>query len=122
MVVLWVFALPIFDLFSSMLRRVRAGRSPFHADSEHLHHILKRLGFSSRRVAQVILLSSIAIASFGVGGYLFGLSDGVLFVAWLVAITCYHVVFGSGLVIKRREEPRVDVDDAGSFQIWRQRR
>lgn len=122
MVVLWVFALPVFDLFSSMLRRVRSGRSPFHADAEHLHHILKGLGLSSRKVAQIILLASIALASFGVSGYLLGLSDGVLFVAWLATIACYYVVFGSGLVIKRGEELRPDPGDTGSFQIWRQRR
>lgn len=122
MVVLWIFALPVFDLFSSMLRRVKAGRSPFHADSEHLHHILKRLGLTSRRVAQVILLASTTLAAFGVGGYLLGLSDGVLFVTWILGFATYHVVFGSGLVIKRRSESRADLSDTGSFQIWRQRR
>ncbi|MGE0114265.1 MAG: MraY family glycosyltransferase [Steroidobacteraceae bacterium] len=125
MVVLWIFALPVFDLFSSMFRRVRAGRSPFHADSEHLHHVLKRLGLSSRRVAQVILLASVASAAFGVGGYLLGLGDGVLFVIWILGLAGYHLVFGSGLVIKRRAELRQEIeeiDETDSFELWRQRR
>ncbi len=122
MVVLWVFALPVFDLFSSMLRRVRAGRSPFHADSEHLHHILKRLGLSSRQVAQVVLASSAVLAGFGVGGFLLGLTDGLLLVCWMAGLSCYYVVFGSNLVFKRREEPRIDQSDTGTYEIWRQRR
>lgn len=124
-VVLWIFALPVFDLFSSMLRRVSAGRSPFHADSEHLHHLLKRFGLSSRQVAWVILALSVFLSSFGVGGYMLGIGDGLLFVTWLVAIAAYHVVFGSGLIIKRREAVRpetADNADTGSFAIWRQRR
>ena len=122
MVVLWVFALPVFDLFSSMLRRVRAGRSPFHADSEHLHHILKRLGLSSRQVAQVILATSATLAGFGVGGYLLGLSDGILFVCWMIGLFSYYLVFGSNLVFERRAEQRTDMDDSSTYEIWRQRR
>lgn len=122
MVVLWIFALPIFDLFSSMLRRVIAGRSPLHADSEHLHHILKRMGLSSRLVALTILLISVVLASFGVGGYWLGLNDGLLLIIWLLALVAYHLVFGSGLIIKRREETRPDLLENESFSIWRQRR
>lgn len=122
MVVLWVFALPVFDLFSSMLRRVRAGYSPFHADSEHLHHILKRLDLTSRQVAQIILAASTVLAGFGVGGYLLGVPDGVLLVCWVVGLFGYYLVFGSNLVFKRRTEPRIDHGDTGTYEIWRQRR
>lgn len=95
-VILWIFALPIFDLFSSMLRRVLRGQSPFHGDSEHLHHVLKRQwGLSSRRVAQCVLLVAAILAGIGVGGHLLGVPDGWLFVAWLVAGVAYHRLFGS---------------------------
>jgi UDP-GlcNAc:undecaprenyl-phosphate GlcNAc-1-phosphate transferase len=122
-VVLWVFALPIFDLFSSMIRRLLQGYSPFHGDSEHLHHLLRRFGFSSRRVAQTVLVASTVFAAIGVGGYLSGVSDGWLFLGWLTLGVAYHVVFGSGLLIPRREVSR---DDTGAitgkyFTIWKQR-
>lgn len=119
--VLWLFALPIFDLFSSMVRRVRQGRSPFHADSEHLHHVLRRFFSSARRVAQVILLASACFAAVGVGGYLNGVNDGILLVLWLTAGVCYHVVFGTHLFVRRRATQRDAGDITGSFQIWRQR-
>jgi UDP-GlcNAc:undecaprenyl-phosphate GlcNAc-1-phosphate transferase len=105
-VILWVFALPIYDLFSSMLRRLSQGQSPFHGDSEHLHHVLKRFGYSSRKVAQLVLLASAVFAAIGVGGHLNGVADGWLFILWLILGAAYHIVFGSGLVIKRRAVSR----------------
>lgn len=122
-VILWVFALPIFDLFSSMIRRMSQGKSPFHADSEHLHHVLRRFGHSSRRVAQIVLLAATLFAAVGVGAHLSGVADGWMFVAWLLLGVVYHVVFGSGLVIARRQEERSDEGAiTGKYStLWRQR-
>jgi UDP-GlcNAc:undecaprenyl-phosphate GlcNAc-1-phosphate transferase len=134
--VLWIFALPLFDFFSSMVRRVLDGRSPFHGDSEHLHHVLRRSGLSSRRVAQIILLGASILAGIGVGGYLTGVTEGTLFVAWLVAGVTYHMIFGSGLLVRRRVVPRepqpqtmaaAAVEDTGNTSgvyptLWRQRK
>jgi UDP-GlcNAc:undecaprenyl-phosphate/decaprenyl-phosphate GlcNAc-1-phosphate transferase len=120
-VILWIFALPIFDLFSSMIRRITQGQSPFHGDSEHLHHVLKRFGFSSRKVAQLVLLFSAIFAAIGVGGFLQGLHDGWSFVAWLMAGVVFHVIFGSGLVIKRRAHSRGEEVSTGSWALWKQR-
>lgn len=121
--ILWVFALPIYDLFSSMIRRVAQGQSPFHGDSEHLHHVLKRHGYSSCRVAQLVLFFSAVFASIGVGGYLSGLADGWSFVLWLFSGAAYHVIFGSGLVVKRRAELRDDQALIGGRygSLWKQR-
>lgn len=122
-VILWVFALPIYDLFSSMIRRVSQGQSPFHGDSEHLHHILRRFGYSSRRVAQIVLLAAAIFAAVGVGAYLRGIADGWLFIGWLAVGIAYHVVFGSGLVIRRRQQGRSDDSAAtGKYAtLWKQR-
>jgi len=109
-VVLWIFALPLYDLFSSMVRRLSQGNSPFHGDSEHLHHLLRRFGFSSRQVAQVVLLGSSGFGVIGVGAYVAGVQDGWLFTGWALLGVGYHVIFGSGLVIPRRESVRVDGD------------
>lgn len=94
-VILWIFTLPLFDLFSSMIRRVWRRQSPFHGDSEHLHHTLKRRGLSSRRVAQVVLAAAAIAAGIGVAGYWVGLPDGCLFLCWLVAGCIYHYAFGT---------------------------
>jgi UDP-GlcNAc:undecaprenyl-phosphate GlcNAc-1-phosphate transferase len=121
-VILWIFALPIYDLFSSMIRRVTHGQSPFHGDSEHLHHVLKRLGYSSRRVAQLVLVGAALFAAVGVGGYMNGLADGWLFVLWLVLGGLYHVVFGTSLVIKREErENREELLPGKYGSAWKHR-
>jgi UDP-GlcNAc:undecaprenyl-phosphate GlcNAc-1-phosphate transferase len=104
--VLWIFALPLFDFFSSMVRRILDGRSPFHGDSDHLHHILRRAGHSSRRVALIILLGAMFLATVGLGAHFAGIPDGTMFVAWLATGVAYHVIFGSGLVVRRRAQPR----------------
>jgi UDP-GlcNAc:undecaprenyl-phosphate GlcNAc-1-phosphate transferase len=122
-VVLWIFALPIYDLFSSMLRRVMNGLSPFHGDSDHLHHVLRRYGLSSRKVAQTVLLGASITAAIGVGGFRLGLPDGVLFVGWLAAGVIYHIVFGSGLVMGRTPSPTGDgLVPSAAWSLWKQRR
>jgi UDP-GlcNAc:undecaprenyl-phosphate GlcNAc-1-phosphate transferase len=122
-VALWIFALPIYDLFSSMARRVAQGNSPFHGDSEHLHHLLRRFGLSSRQVAHVVLFGSIASGLIGVGAYLAGVPDGWLFGGWAILGVGYHIVFGSGLVIPRRETARVDDGTVTGkyWTLWKQR-
>jgi UDP-GlcNAc:undecaprenyl-phosphate GlcNAc-1-phosphate transferase len=121
-VILWIFALPIFDLFSSMIRRVSQGYSPFHGDSEHLHHILRRYGLSSRQVAQVVLVSATLCAGVSLVGTMNGVGDGWLFLAWLLLGVTYHVIFGSGLVIPRRATPRDEQLQTGKYwTIWKQR-
>lgn len=112
-VILWIFALPIFDLFSSMVRRVMRGQSPFHGDSEHLHHILKRRWkWSSRRVAQFVLLAAAVSAGLGIGGYTAGVPDGWLFIAWLLSGVTFHYFFGRHSVESTLSVTPVSSDEA----------
>jgi len=101
--VLWIFALPIYDLFSCMIRRVTHGRSPLSADADHFHHVLKRWGLSSRRVAQVVLVTAAALSCCGIVGFCAGLNSGQLFAAWLIVGAMYHVIFGTKLIDRWRQ-------------------
>jgi UDP-GlcNAc:undecaprenyl-phosphate GlcNAc-1-phosphate transferase len=40
----------------AILRRVKAGRSPFTADREHLHHRIMRMGISQQRTTIILYL------------------------------------------------------------------
>jgi UDP-GlcNAc:undecaprenyl-phosphate GlcNAc-1-phosphate transferase len=40
----------------AILRRVKAGRSPFSADREHLHHRIMRMGVSQQRTTVILYL------------------------------------------------------------------
>jgi UDP-GlcNAc:undecaprenyl-phosphate/decaprenyl-phosphate GlcNAc-1-phosphate transferase len=121
-VALWIFALPLYDLFSSMIRRLSRGSSPFHGDSEHLHHLLRRLGHSPRQVAQIVLLAASAFGIIGIGAHFTGISDGWLFTGWSVLGVGYHIVFGSGLVIARDGSQVDEGATAGRYwTLWKQR-
>ena len=51
-----VLAIPLLDFAMAILRRVKAGRSPFSADREHLHHRIMRFGLSQQRTTIVLYL------------------------------------------------------------------
>ena len=57
-----VLAIPLADFGMAVIRRVRAGRSPFAPDSEHLHHKLFKAGNSQLRTAIIMYLWTAAIA------------------------------------------------------------
>ncbi|PIS09284.1 hypothetical protein COT75_02145 [Candidatus Beckwithbacteria bacterium CG10_big_fil_rev_8_21_14_0_10_34_10] len=46
-----VLAIPLIDAFYTILRRLKAKKSPVWADAGHLHHRLMKLGWGKRRVA-----------------------------------------------------------------------
>jgi UDP-GlcNAc:undecaprenyl-phosphate GlcNAc-1-phosphate transferase len=59
-----VLAVPIVDLLLAVVRRTRAGRSPFAPDKEHLHHRLMEIGHSHTR-AVLIMYFWTALLAFG---------------------------------------------------------
>lgn len=57
-----VLLVPLLDMTLAVLRRLRAGQSPFHADRMHLHHRLLALGHSHRRAVLVLYLWTTVIS------------------------------------------------------------
>jgi UDP-GlcNAc:undecaprenyl-phosphate GlcNAc-1-phosphate transferase len=55
---------PLLDLVLAVVRRTRAGSSPFSPDKMHLHHRLLEIGHSHRRAVLLIYLWS-AVLAFG---------------------------------------------------------
>lgn len=51
-----VLAIPLIDFVMAILRRVKAGHSPFTADREHLHHRIMRMGVSQQRTTVILYL------------------------------------------------------------------
>jgi UDP-GlcNAc:undecaprenyl-phosphate GlcNAc-1-phosphate transferase len=58
---LLLLGLPIIDTLTVMLTRIRAGRSPFAADRNHLHHRLLTLGFAHREAVVIIYLLQVVL-------------------------------------------------------------
>ena len=59
-----VLAVPVADLLLAVVRRTRAGRSPFSPDMKHLHHRLLEIGHSQRR-AVLIMYGWTALIAYG---------------------------------------------------------
>lgn len=56
--------IPLLDLVLAVVRRTRAGRSPFAPDKQHLHHRLLEIGHSHRRAVLIMWLWA-ALVAFG---------------------------------------------------------
>jgi UDP-GlcNAc:undecaprenyl-phosphate GlcNAc-1-phosphate transferase len=86
-----VLALPWYDLVTVVLIRLSQGRSPFHADKQHLSHRLVELGLRPPTAVRVIYLLALASGLGGLVVYQLGRGGmaalvGVQVVAWWVAI------------------------------------
>ena len=57
-----ILAIPALDLTLAYIRRTKAGRSPFAADKQHLHHRLMQRGHSHRRAVLLMYLWTALIA------------------------------------------------------------
>ncbi len=91
---LWLVAVPFMDMVRTMLRRIGKGKSPFHADRTHLHHILTRAGLSHRQALLCILAASISLAIVGIFlESVWPQSELLSFVLWLMVFGLYLRVF-----------------------------
>lgn len=87
---LWLVAVPLMDMSSTMVRRIRKGKSPFHADRTHLHHILMRGGLSQRQALVTIIFVAAVIAGIGIGmERIWPQNDAVSFGLFLVTFGLY---------------------------------
>ncbi len=91
LVVAAVLFVPLLDLLLAVVRRTRAGRSPFAADKLHLHHRLLEIGHSHRRAVLLIYLWAALLAFGAVALTVFD----VLVVVWGIALGLLIAVLGS---------------------------
>lgn len=92
--ILWMMPIPIFELFSSTVRRISRGMSPLRADSGHFHYVLVQSGFSVRLVFAIYLLVSATSVGFGIAALEAGVPEPVMF--WLFA-----GFFGAWVLVNR---------------------
>ena len=57
--------LPALDTFVSVGRRLLQGKSPFRADRGHLHHLLMRVGLSSKEACKILVFFAMGAAAVG---------------------------------------------------------
>jgi len=84
----WIFGLPLLDISVVMVRRVMAGRSPFAAGRDHLHHLLLDRGLSVNSTLAIIVAAHAMFVVIGlIGNHNRALEPGLfwLFIGLVVA-------------------------------------
>ncbi|MGF1790052.1 undecaprenyl-phosphate alpha-N-acetylglucosaminyl 1-phosphate transferase [Photobacterium profundum] len=89
---LWMIAIPLMDMATIMIRRIRKGHSPFKPDREHLHHICQRLGMSNHMALFIICLMASIMAGVGIGADMAQIPESVMFISFLCIFSVYFFV------------------------------
>jgi UDP-GlcNAc:undecaprenyl-phosphate GlcNAc-1-phosphate transferase len=74
---LTVIAIPLADLLLAVVRRTWAGKSPFAADKQHLHHRLLEIGHSHSRAVMIMYFWA-ALIAFGTVAFSVGRTEALL--------------------------------------------
>ncbi|MEZ5498970.1 MAG: hypothetical protein R3E77_06025 [Steroidobacteraceae bacterium] len=83
-IVLWIVALPIYEVVASTVRRIVRGVSPFRPDTFHFHHQMLRAGIGVRAIFFVAIGLSILFGLIGVSLHYLGVSDQQSFTLFLI--------------------------------------
>lgn len=94
-VLVWLFAIPIWDICAVIIKRLRDGESPLEARRDHIHHVLMNAGLTVRHSLHLIYLLTVATISFGVSIQFFSLTKIEAYVAFIVFMLAYLTRVGS---------------------------
>jgi UDP-N-acetylmuramyl pentapeptide phosphotransferase/UDP-N-acetylglucosamine-1-phosphate transferase len=97
--------IPVSDTIRIMILRLLKGRSPFHADKEHLHHLWLRLGLSHFQISLILWGCQMVILALAVSfspRFSFPVTISVL-LAYAIIIYSLPVILGK--MIKKDEPP-----------------
>ncbi|GGP85160.1 UDP-N-acetylglucosamine--undecaprenyl-phosphate N-acetylglucosaminephosphotransferase [Shewanella ulleungensis] len=88
---LYIIAIPLIDMVSVMIRRMRSGGSPFTADRQHLHHLFEALGYSRRYALVAISCVACLFAFIGCLAEIYFVPEWILFTFFILLFTCYSL-------------------------------
>ena len=107
-----VMLVPFVDMLLAIIRRTRAGRSPFAPDKQHIHHRLLEIGHSHARAVIVMYLWS-AVISYAATAFVF-LNTPAL----LISLTAVALI----ALLLTLKLPRLRRDEGTFTGLWRVRR
>jgi UDP-GlcNAc:undecaprenyl-phosphate/decaprenyl-phosphate GlcNAc-1-phosphate transferase len=93
-----ILAIPLLDFMMAIVRRVKAGRSPFDADREHLHHRIMRLGLTQQRTTIILYFWT---AMFALPTVIAAFAP-----VW-IAVISGAVIFGSSVLVIKSTKNKV---------------
>jgi UDP-GlcNAc:undecaprenyl-phosphate/decaprenyl-phosphate GlcNAc-1-phosphate transferase len=83
-----ILALPLFETFHTIFRRIKENRHIFHADKQHIHHKLLEQGFSQKTIALVLYFVTFLFGLIAIG---FSFSNKRLFL--LILLLMIFILF-----------------------------
>ena len=89
---LFLVALPIYDTIFVMLKRIRAGHSPFKPDKTHLHHLLLARGYSQTKSLLVMLLFQASLITLGVCFNFYAIAESYQFYLFIALSVLYYLI------------------------------
>jgi UDP-GlcNAc:undecaprenyl-phosphate GlcNAc-1-phosphate transferase len=87
----WILALPVGDTVTLLIRRALRGRNPFHADRQHLHHILLALGLSPGQTVAALAVLSFALGAAALAAEALQVPQYAMFYAYMTALVAYGI-------------------------------
>ena len=115
----WIVAIPLLDMGSVMLHRLRNGRSPFDGDRRHLHYLLVDSGVSVPRTVAILTGAALLCGVIGTGFPLLGIPEWAMFAAFVATwFAVYRVVSRSAELplhvegVRTTSPPAPDASDA----------
>ena len=97
----WILAVPLLDMGSVMFLRMIQHKSPFTADRQHLHYILRDSGFSVSLVVGVMALLSIALSLFALFADAQGVPEAAMFAGFVVLLLGYLALLANSGIVTR---------------------
>ena len=91
-IALWLFAIPLIDSTSTVIRRILKGQSPLKPDLTHIHHILIHIGFSKKLALITLFLFSFSMALIGVLGELYKIAEWKMFISFIIIFLIFFVL------------------------------
>jgi len=95
---LWIVAIPMYDLCWTVIRRSISGIPPFRSDQGHFHHLVLRAGFGVMGAFILLVLLALLLAMFGIALDRAGVSD-----SWSLAL----LVVAGIVIVKMLYSPRL---------------
>ena len=86
---LWLCAIPLMDMLSIVIRRVKNGKSPFKPDRDHLHHILQRRGLTSKQSLVFISVISVLCSFVGVICEYYQVATPIMLILFILLFSIY---------------------------------
>lgn len=92
---LFVMGLPIMDMTSTVLSRVRKRKSPFSPDRSHFHHVLQALGLSVKSSYYTIVMIAACLHIVGIALHKLQTAAYIQFAIYFGIFVVYHLVLDS---------------------------